>query len=120
MIAMLFTQDFNTYQLSNDLDDNVDRYIAEKNALYIITKHAQHPLFSMSDAIVIIPYQVVVNVLYRDATGKTLADYVLYRKGLGKPCAPPLEPPMTAGEYSIIQRYLSLVGDHIPNESSLE
>jgi hypothetical protein len=119
MTLSIITNENNMYTLSNESVDKADKFIVHKNILYVFPKDFGHPLFHSFKAIIAIPYFMIDNVIYHDEYGKALFNYILYKKGIGSPCVPPPDPPLTIEDYNVLQRNYSLVGDHISKESTL-
>jgi hypothetical protein len=101
MIIVIFTEDYNTYEISNNEFDNAYKYIVTDDALWIFVEDAQHPAFYHKKATVVIPYFMIANVLYYDEIGKALSDFILDIKEL--------EDDSPFG--ITVERYRSLVGD---------
>jgi hypothetical protein len=64
-----------TYQVSNKPEDNGCPYVVEDNGLYILlTKLNEPPHTTM------IPYDMIVNIVYNDTAGEELATLILSKK----------------------------------------
>jgi hypothetical protein len=95
MLTSIFTDDNNIYKLSNDINDKADRFIAHENILYIFPKDFGNPFLYNLKAAIAVPYYLVTSVIYHDKYGEALSDYIWYKKGIGKSCLPPIDPPLS-------------------------
>jgi hypothetical protein len=151
MTATIFTKDYNAYQLSNDPNDNGLPYVTKEDALYIFltnpnnlyfnyqTEHFSRPyiaddkpiivysvdsrylLFNYQHTAIIIPYNMITNILYTDKAGEDLAAFILSKKN-GEvvdipPLIPPIQPdPETPPLYTAVTRDNRVLGEQIYKE----
>jgi hypothetical protein len=128
MVIYIYTNDGNHYPISNDPSDDGCPYEAEDNALYIFLTNPEsiyfdyktedisyvHSLgdkeyllyfanprnlfFNYKNASIVVPYDMIDNVIYGDEIGEELAAFIISKKRKEDvtpptPPSPPPEPP---------------------------
>jgi hypothetical protein len=81
MIIIVITTDSNSYSISNYPEDNGCPYVIGEHVLQIFLTNPKNLYFNYQKAVIVIPYEMIVNVIYGDEAGKELAAFILSKKG---------------------------------------